>query len=167
MDALGSVLFNSMATLYNENFVGHAAGAVDKQSSCPVSGTVHFTGSLAVSQLASGSASTSPDLTLSMSSCGATSSGGKVTFDTAGASSVTYKGSWVNDSSGAVTQESATFAGTASLTGQVAVATASGSQSVAVNEPNCQFSLTYTQNGSSWTSTGVVCGVSTDHSGTK
>lgn len=167
MDALGAVLFNSMATLYNENFVGQSAGAIDKQSSCPVSGTVHFTGSLAVSQLASGSASTAPDLTLSMSNCGATWSGGLVTYDTAGASSLSYKGSWVNDSSGAVTQESATFSGTASLTGQVTVTTGTGSQSVAVNEPDCQFSITYTQNNSTWTESGVVCGVSTNHSGTK
>jgi len=70
MNELGSALLDLDTNFYNDNVAGQPAGAIDTQTSCALSGTVHITGSLAVSQLASGSTSTAPDLTLSMNNCG-------------------------------------------------------------------------------------------------
>ncbi len=163
MRVLSAVLLDMTATLYNENLVGHSSGAVNTSSACPVSGSVDITGTLSINKLAAGSASTSSDLTLHMSNCGATTPNGELTGDTGTSNALTYKGSWVNDSTGAVTQETLTLAGTAALSGSVIVQ----SQSVAVDEPTCQLSITYVEDNGSWTVSGVVCGVSVHYAGTK
>ncbi len=165
MQMLSYVLFSTVATIYNENFVGQPAGPIDQTANCPMGGTVRFQGTLEVSKLAAGSASTSPTLKLTMAHCGASATSGQVVYDPPAGSTATglvsFGGSWVNDSSGGVTQESATLQGRAALTGYVFVR----GESVAVNEQDCQFSVTFTQHGSQWTETGSVCGVPFSHSG--